>query len=96
MNEKPDCYKCKFMRPVPGDAHIQCRHPAFAEAYNDPESFLIMSLGGRSSKIDKCYKNCRVVGKAQGIKMGWFNHPFNFDPVWLVECSGFQKKGTKC
>lgn len=26
-----------------------------------------------------------------GIKKGWFNFPFNFDPVWLDNCDGFEK-----
>ena len=32
-----------------------------------------------------------VKGAAHGIKKGWFNFPFNFDPVWLENCDGFEK-----
>jgi len=27
-----------------------------------------------------------------GVRMGWFAWPYNFDPVWLLECSGFTPK----
>jgi len=32
-----------------------------------------------------------VEGDNYGIRSGWFMHPWNFDPVWLVSCDGFQK-----
>lgn len=33
-----------------------------------------------------------VVGDEYGIKNGWFLYPFNFDPVWLRYCDGFEAK----
>jgi hypothetical protein len=35
-----------------------------------------------------------VTGNANGIKMGLFNWPWNFDPCWLVSCDGFKQKTT--
>ena len=60
---KPDCYKCKHRRTIPGDCHTRCDNTA-----------------------------ANVVGDSHGIKMGWFYWPYNFDPVWLKECDGFEKK----
>ena len=40
------------------------------------------------------YPKCSVLnvkGDPYGIRGGWFNHPLNFDPVWLEECNGFEK-----
>jgi hypothetical protein len=31
-----------------------------------------------------------VKGNPRGIKNGWFTFPFNFDPLWLEECDGFE------
>lgn len=31
-----------------------------------------------------------VAGNTHGIKHGWFLHPYNFDPIWLEKCTGFQ------
>jgi len=43
-----------------------------------------------------CCKNgsAKVKGAEHGIKNGWFYWPFNFDPVWLEQCDGFQNKET--
>ena len=30
-----------------------------------------------------------IKGRELGIKRGWFLFPFNFDPVWLLNCDGF-------
>lgn len=31
-------------------------------------------------------------GEEHGIRNGWFFHPFNFDPIWLRYCDGFEAK----
>lgn len=32
-------------------------------------------------------------GDSHGIMKGWFNFPFNYDPVWMIEeCKGFSKE----
>lgn len=37
-------------------------------------------------------KKAIVEGDNYGRRSGWFSHPYNFDPVWLVSCNGFKKK----
>jgi hypothetical protein len=44
-----------------------------------------------------CHSRCangeaEVVGNAHGVRNGWFFWPINFDPVWLQNCTGFEKK----
>lgn len=44
-----------------------------------------------------CHSQCangeaKVVGNAHGVRNGWFFWPINFDPVWLQNCTGFEKK----
>ena len=34
----------------------------------------------------------KAEGGQAGIRRGWFLWPFNFDPVWLVSCDGFQAR----
>lgn len=36
-----------------------------------------------------------VTGDAHGIANGWFFHPYNFDPIWLASCEGFEDKNAK-
>lgn len=33
-----------------------------------------------------------VQGDAHGVKNGWFIYPYNFDPIWLIECNGYTPK----
>ena len=35
-----------------------------------------------------------VVGNKHGIENGWFFWPFNFDPVWLESCDGFEPESN--
>ena len=36
--------------------------------------------------------NANVIGASSGIRNGWFNWPYNFDPIWLRDCDGFTAK----
>jgi hypothetical protein len=40
-------------------------------------------------------REAKVMGNAHGIRHGWFFWPFNYDPVWLQECTGFVKRAAK-
>src|SRR3990167_11061705 len=33
-----------------------------------------------------------IRGNPHGIKHGWFSWPYNFDPIWLENCDGFEEK----
>ena len=32
-----------------------------------------------------------IFAKKHGFDNGWFSFPFNFDPVWIVACNGFDE-----
>jgi len=36
-------------------------------------------------------KKLNIKGNSHGIASGWFNFPYNFDPVWLENCDGYEK-----
>ena len=43
-----------------------------------------------------CHSSCGnvdavVEGDSYGKRSGWFVWPYNFDPVWLLQCSGFKE-----
>lgn len=88
---KPNCYKCVYRRNLAGDCHSRCAHPAFGSEGDNPmaEILAIFAGVGRVAPIQMEGEGIKVVGNPHGIKNGWFNHPFNFDPIWLIECSGF-------
>lgn len=81
----PDCYACLYRGELPGDAHSSCVHPSMTFAHENPLAGLIALTGGLPPLPGV------AKGDPHGIRMGWFSWPFNFDPTWLVECSGFKE-----
>lgn len=77
---KPDCYKCKYKGSVSGSAHSSCNHP-------DAKRMIDMIM----NSIEPEEVKLKVRADQYGIDSGWFNFPFNFDPVWLEECNGFKR-----
>jgi hypothetical protein len=92
--KKPNCYKCKFRGEVAGSCHSSCNHPACKKEENENENDIakLFSLMGGNFKPQQKIEGLKVKGHPNGIKNGWFAHPYNFDPVWLLECSGFKQK----
>lgn len=94
---KPDCYQCVHQGEVPGDAHSCCQHP---NAGGDDPLGRVMatfaSVGRVAPVMDaEGAEKLTIKGHPHGIRMGWFNWPYNFDPTWLEECSGFEAKKAK-
>lgn len=90
---KPNCYKCKYRGKVPGSAHSRCHHPANEAVLGNSMLGLAMALsGGRAPQAH--VEGLTVVGHELGHRGGWFAHPHNFDPVWLVSCNGFEAKAA--
>lgn len=88
--EKPDCYKCVYRRDAVGSAHSQCIHPANAKINNDPlaQVFAILGSVGRGPGLN--VRALNIKGDPHGIRMGWFQWPVSYDPVWLLRCDGFE------
>ncbi len=92
--DKPNCYECEWRGSVPGSAHICCKHPSLKEATDNPMLQMagIFASVGRFPPMVVNSPELNIKGNQHGIKSGWFNFPFNFDPVWLEECNGFKPK----
>lgn len=93
-----NCYECRHRRDVPGDAHSQCKHPDIGD--RNPISELMALAGAiRSFPMglitEKGAKKLNIKGNAHGITKGWFSWPYNFDPVWLENCNGFELIGKE-
>lgn len=87
------CYDCKYRGTIPGDAHSCCNHPSNKTLLENP--FLnMMSILGSARKIDLGIPAnlLNIKANEHGVRSGWFNYPFNFDPVWLENCDGFTQK----
>ena len=106
MKKNHDCYKCIHRGTVAGDCHSQCHHPETGERSEgaslmgaahgrfDP---LIMMLLGKDG-IAKGLQAKQKLGiklNPHGVESGWASWPYNFDPVWVDECHGYEEKGEK-
>ncbi len=93
--ERPNCYDCVHRGTIPGSAHSSCKHPATDAARDNPmlEMMGIFASVGRVPPI-QADVGLNIKGNAHGIESGWFNWPYNFDPVWLDGCDGFEAKST--
>jgi len=93
---KPNCFKCKWKKDLPGNADIGCSHPLLpVEITDDNPLVMLMSILSSARKIPFSLSGNNpigVIGDPHGIKKGWFNFPFSFDPTWLIQCKGFDNK----
>lgn len=85
---KPNCYECKYRRDLVGDAHSRCVHPLLKEV----DTANIFSLFSNPNILVEAIIAMQIKANEHGINQGWFLFPFNFDPVWLENCNGFEKK----
>ncbi len=95
MTEKPKCYGCKWRANLPGDAHSCCQHPAAQQALNNPlgQVLAVFASVQRTEPVQgEPTALINVTGSQHGIRKGWFNWPWNFDPVWLETCDGFEAR----
>lgn len=94
---KPNCYKCIHQGDVPGSAHSSCKHPKAGGG--DPLGMLMATFAsvGRVDPVGDAdgAEKLDIKANPHGVRMGWFNWPYNFDPTWLEECSGFEAKPAK-
>lgn len=88
----PDCRRCKWSRREPSGAHLCCMHPATELLWTLPGSRFVYVMGKGAGIVDysEQTKGLYVVGDETGKAIGAFNWPFNFDPLWLQECDGWE------
>ena len=91
----PQCYQCKRRQGMAGTAHSCCKHPATDKAWDDPllEAFAIFASVGRAPPME-AITALNVKANPIGVRRGWFNWPWNYDPTWLISCDGFEEKGV--
>ena len=97
MTDKPNCYKCIHVDGVPGSAHKCCTHPKAGGRDSGGRLFATFASVGRGAPVidldGAAALNIRA--NPHGIIKGWFNWPYQFDPVWLKRCDGFEPRPPK-
>lgn len=96
IKDLPTCKKfdCKHQSSIPGDCHIRCKHPLVSEEDSAIDADILSLLSGRVKfhYASSLARKMGVSGHITGIKNGWFNWPYNFDPIWLESCAKFEKR----
>ena len=93
--KKPNCYECEWRRNLPyGDVHSKCVHPNLNGVTDEDSNPLgaLLSITGRATGYPGMADLVGIKGNPHGIRKGWFNWPFNYDPVWVDSCNGFSEK----
>ncbi len=88
-----ECHKCKHRLPVPGSCHSSCSHPA--NDADDPMARLmaiLSSVGMNATLVSATASKIKVELNAHGVAHGWCNFPFDFDPIWVDACEGFEER----
>lgn len=90
------CFQCKYRTSIPGDAHSRCQHPKLSSADPLEEVIAVFASVGRINPVvSEAAVELGIKANPRGVKKGWFNWPWNFDPAWLENCNGFEKQ-SKC
>lgn len=77
-----NCYECKHRRNLAGDCHSACAALP-TEKHRVAAAF--------SVTISYAY-GAKLKANRHGVQNGWFNWPFNFDPIWVEKCEYFEEK----
>jgi len=82
---KPNCYKCKHRRDIPGDTYSQCHHPAFRHLFTGRNyewnvSITLLASARRILYISPETDGIKIKCNSDAARKGHFCHPFNYDP----------------
>jgi hypothetical protein len=91
---KKKCSECIHEATIPGNCHSKCVHPELKDIWDHPLSELI-SISGKNFGIPfmlDITAGFNIRYNSYGFNNGWFQWPFNFDPVWLENCDKFEEK----
>jgi len=100
--DKPNCYECNHRGTLVNNCHTRCLHPEVVELTIDtPDitvlpNFYIMQMNPVVFQIImRGVEKLDIKGHPTGIKGGRFDWPVQFDPTWLLNCSGFEQKESE-
>jgi hypothetical protein len=86
------CYKCKHHGHVANSRHSSCRHPEAQRIVQSGETLMALMKGYVEKSRVNQVTAIKVEAEPHGIQNGWFVWPFNFDPLWLKSCNGFEEE----
>lgn len=84
------CLTCKHRGTVPNSRQSSCKHPAVLHMDCNTYAMVIKKLAA-GNEIIQITRDMIVQFDKQGIDGNWALWPFTFDPIWLVECLGYEE-----
>jgi len=87
-----DCYKCKYVKSIPGDTHKSCGHPSISNNNLVKLSIITSAVSVDGIHVTFTKAPFRVVGELYAFHKGWLTYPVNFDPIWIKRCGGYEKR----
>ena len=95
MNDTCKNKKCLYQKSIQWNTHIRCVNPMIGPQNGFGDMLSIMNRAPKGILHSMAAKKLGIAGSAHGIKEGWFNWPYNFDPTWLDNCDGFRPAEVK-
>lgn len=84
------CLTCKHKGRVPNSRHSKCKHPDVLHMDCNTYAMVIKKLAA-GDEVIQITSRMGVQFANQGVEGNWALWPFNFDPIWLVECLGYEE-----
>jgi len=85
------CLTCKHRGTVPNSSHSSCKHPEVQHMDCNTYAMVIKKLAA-GDEVIQITGSMGVEFEKRGIDGNWALWPFNFDPIWLVKCLGYEKE----
>jgi len=86
------CDKCLFQGTLENSRHSTCKHPEVKSIINDSELLkILIDAISEGTPMIGLFNGFRIEREQQGIDGDWCLWPFNFDPIWIKECTGFKE-----
>lgn len=87
MSDNKNCFGCRYRENIPGDAHSCCKHPDLDPIWRNPLSEIISLSGKRfGTNIMINIPTFNIKRNEHGFTNGYFQWPWNFDPIWMENC----------
>jgi len=80
-----------YRQDLDGDCHSKCHHPSIKDNVESSIGNLLQCFGKRAGNIFISKNPINVKVNEHGLKNGWGNFPYNFDPIWIQSCDGYRE-----
>lgn len=89
-----DCLTCRYRGTVPNSRHSSCKHPRVNDIIGDHDALqILLDRLVNNHVVANFYDDLQVEFDRAAIMEGYALFPFNFDPIWLKQCTGYREVG---